>query len=83
LPLSASIASATSIQSAFTGYHLSPTNLAPGSAGSSHSAVVCRIAASLSLSTENLIMLVPSFARYTRNPLTIVLTSLSTLFMPY
>lgn len=56
-PVSASIASGTSIQSALTGYHLGPISLAPGSCGSSHSAVVCRKAASLSLSTENLITL--------------------------
>jgi len=80
LRLSASIASATSIQSAFTGYHLGPTSLASGKHGSSQSAVVCRTAASSSLSTANLITFVPLSALYIRNPLAAIPASLSTPF---
>lgn len=65
-PLSMSIARETSTQSALTVYHLGPTSLAPGICGSSHSAVVCRNAASLSFSTENLITLEELFPRHTR-----------------
>ncbi|PVH91599.1 hypothetical protein DM02DRAFT_663815 [Periconia macrospinosa] len=64
-PVSGSIASGTSIQSAFTACHLGPISLAPGSCSSSHSLVVCRNAASLSLSTANLITLALLFVRHT------------------
>ncbi|KAF2006545.1 hypothetical protein P154DRAFT_219351 [Amniculicola lignicola CBS 123094] len=77
-PLSASIASVTSIKSTLTGYHLGPTSLAPGICGSSQSAVVCRNAASLSLSTENLITLALSCVLHTRKPLTVAPASRST-----
>ncbi|KAH7394725.1 hypothetical protein BKA66DRAFT_283932 [Pyrenochaeta sp. MPI-SDFR-AT-0127] len=82
LPVSASITSVTSIKSALTGYHLGPTSLAPGICGSSHSAVVCQNAASLSLSTANLITLALSFTRHTRKSLTVAPASRSTPFMP-
>jgi len=52
LPLSSSIANATSIQSALTICHLGPTSLASGMCGSSHSTVVYWNAASILVHRE-------------------------------
>ncbi|KAF2187186.1 hypothetical protein K469DRAFT_705747 [Zopfia rhizophila CBS 207.26] len=53
-----SIAKCASIQSALTACHLGPISLAPGMCG--YWAAVCRNAASLSFSTENLVTFVAS-----------------------
>jgi hypothetical protein len=68
-PLSVSIASGTSIQSALTACHLGPTSLAPGICSSNYSAVVYQNITSLFFSTENLITLALLFVRHTRKSL--------------
>ena len=81
--LSLSIARGTSTQSALTAYHLVLMSLALGMCASSHRLVVCRNAASLFLSTKNLITLVLSFAHQTRKSFSISPASLSTSLVPY
>ena len=81
--LSISITSVTLIKSTLTRYYLGPTSLTLGIYRSSYLAIICQNTPSLSLSTENLIMLMLLFTCHTQKSLTIALANYSMLFMPY